>query len=55
MPVCRVGFVDARANPNANALAQKIVDEHARTFQCSGDKPIVLGEKGPGFSGPYDE
>jgi hypothetical protein len=55
VPVCRVGLVDARANPDANALARKIADEHARTFQCNADKPIVLGEKGPGFSGPYDE
>ena len=54
-PVCRVGYVDALANPDAQTLARKIADEHARTFQCQGSKPIVLGEKGPGFSGPYDE
>jgi len=54
-PVCRVGYVDARGNPNAIALARQIADEHARTFACDGSKPIILGEKGPGFSGPYDE
>jgi hypothetical protein len=51
--VCHVGYVDARANPDANALAQKIADENARTFKCGSDKPVVLGNKGPGFSGPY--
>ena len=54
-PSCRVGFVDALANPDALALAQKIADENARSFQCQGSKPIFLGVKGPGFSGPYDE
>ena len=54
-PVCRVGYVDALANPDAEALARRIADEHARMFQCQGSKPIFLGEKGPGFSGPYDE
>jgi len=53
--VCHVGYVDARANPDANALAQKIADENARAFKCDADKPIVLGNKGPGFSGPYGE
>ena len=54
-PVCRVGYVDALANPDAETLARKIADEHARTFQCQGSRPIFLGEKGPGFSGPYEE
>jgi len=51
--VFRVGFVDVRANTDANALAQKIADEHARNFKCGSDKPVILGTKGPGFSGPY--
>lgn len=51
--VCHVGYVDARANPDANVLAQKIADETARTFKCGADKPVILGNKGPGFSGPY--
>jgi hypothetical protein len=54
-PVCHVGYVDGRANTNANALAQKIADENARNFKCGADKPIVLGEQGPSFSGPYGE
>jgi len=53
--VCHVGYVDAKANPDADALAQKIADEHARKFRCGADKPIVLGKKGPGFSGPYGQ
>jgi hypothetical protein len=51
--VCHVGYVDG-ANKDANALARQIADKHARVFSCGKDKPIVLGEQGPGFSGPYD-
>ncbi len=50
--VCHVGYVDARANPDANALAQKIADTNARSFRCGVDKPVILGHRGPGFSGP---
>jgi hypothetical protein len=53
--VCHVGYVDGRANTDANVLAQKIADESARTFKCGADKPIVLGNKDPGFSGPYGD
>jgi hypothetical protein len=42
--VCHVGYVDARANPDANALARKIADESARTFKCGKQKRIVLGK-----------
>ena len=42
--VCHVGYVDARANPDANELARRIADENARRFQCGKDKPIVLGK-----------
>jgi hypothetical protein len=48
--VCHVGYVDALANRNADALARKIADEHARPFRCDTDKPIIVGETGPGFS-----
>jgi hypothetical protein len=51
--VCQVGYVDARQNPNAVELARTIADQQARRFRCGKDKPIVLGAKGPGFSGPY--
>jgi hypothetical protein len=50
--VCHVGYVDGRVNANANQLAREIADKHARTFRCGTDKPIVLGEKGPGMSPP---
>jgi hypothetical protein len=48
--VCHVGYVDALANANANALAREIADERARAFNCNNDKPIILGATGPGFS-----
>ena len=51
--VCHVGYVDARQNPDAIALARMIADQQARRFRCGRDKPVVLGAKGPGFSGPY--
>ena len=51
--VCHVGYVDGKANPDANALAQKIADQRARKFRCGKDKPVIAGTKGPGFSGPY--
>jgi hypothetical protein len=44
--VCHVGYVDARANANANELARKIADEQARNFKCGKDKRIVLGKTG---------
>jgi hypothetical protein len=44
--VCHVGYVDARANPDANVLARKIADDHARTFKCGKDTRIVLGKPG---------
>lgn len=44
--VCHVGYVDARANPDANELARKIADENARSFKCGKDKRIVLGKVG---------
>jgi hypothetical protein len=51
--VCHVGYVDGRANPNANELASELADSHARAFKCGKDKPITLGVKGKGFSGLY--
>jgi hypothetical protein len=48
--VCHVGYVDALANRNANALARKIADQDARAFRCDTDQPIIAGETGPGFS-----
>jgi hypothetical protein len=51
--VCHVGYVDGKQNPNAEDLAREIADRHARGFRCGKDNPIVRGDKGPGFSGPY--
>jgi hypothetical protein len=48
--VCHIGYVDALANGNANALARNIADERARAFDCGTDKPIIFGATGPGFS-----
>jgi hypothetical protein len=50
--VCQVGYVDARANPDANALAQQLADEEARKFQCGKDKPITRGKVSPGLNMP---
>src|SRR5262249_26352102 len=48
--VCHIGYVDAVANANANELARKIADERAASFRCDIDKPVIVGETGPGFS-----
>ena len=50
--VCHVGYVDARANPNANELAQQIADQSARTFDCDKDKPVVAGTVSPNLYMP---
>ena len=50
--VCHVGYVDARANPNANELAQKLADQQARAFKCGADRPAVAGKVMPGLSMP---
>jgi hypothetical protein len=52
--VCHVGYVDGRANRNANELAREIADRHAREFRCRKDAAVVLGATGPGFSDPLD-
>jgi hypothetical protein len=43
--VCHVGYVDARANPDANELARKLADEKARTFRCGIDKAQSVGNR----------
>ena len=45
--VCHVGYVDARANPDANTLARKLADEKARTFKCGTDQPTWFGNGAP--------
>jgi hypothetical protein len=53
--VCQVGYVDVRANPDANTLARQIADEHARDFRCGKDKRVVLGKTDPDLGMPQDE
>lgn len=50
--VCHVGYVDGRANADANELARDIADTKARTFRCGSDHPVISGKTGPGFSEP---
>jgi hypothetical protein len=45
--VCHVGYVDARANPDANELARKLADEKARTFKCGVDRAESVGNRPP--------
>jgi hypothetical protein len=40
---CHVAYVDALANPDAEALAKKAADEKARDFDCSNE-PEIVGE-----------
>jgi hypothetical protein len=53
--VCHVGYIDAEANRDAIALARELADTKARKFRCGDDKTVVLGKRGPGFSGPYGD
>ena len=43
---CVVGYVDARANKNANKLSQELADTKARNFICGKDKPEFFGKRG---------
>jgi len=47
--VCHVGYVDARLNRRADALAREIADRRARAFQCGKDRAIIAGKREPGF------
>ncbi|MCP4383117.1 MAG: hypothetical protein GY798_17125, partial [Hyphomicrobiales bacterium] len=38
--ICHVGYVDALANPQANALARQIADNVAPLFDCQADQPF---------------
>lgn len=51
--VCHVGYVDAKANADAETLARGLADARARRFRCGVDKAEIVGTRGPGFSGPY--
>jgi hypothetical protein len=41
---CHVAYVDALANPDANALARKAADETARDFDCETGEPEYVGK-----------
>ena len=43
---CVVGYVDARANNDANVLARQVADNLAADFVCNKDRPIFYGERG---------
>lgn len=43
---CPVGFVDARANSDANELARQIADTLAKDFDCVEDTPSFSGVQG---------
>ena len=45
-PVCRVAYVDVKANPDANELAREAADTLARDFTCGTDKVKVVGASG---------
>jgi len=49
---CQIGYVDTHANADANELARKLADDHAREFHCGKDKPIVLGKTDPDLAMP---
>lgn len=44
--VCHIAYVDAAANPDANALARKAADEKARTFDCAKGEAAIVGKPG---------
>lgn len=43
---CPAGYVDARANSDANVLARKVADEIAPGFRCGSDVPKFHGKQG---------
>lgn len=43
---CPIGYVDARANKNANQLAQDIADQFAQQFKCGIDQAKFYGNIG---------
>lgn len=43
---CVVGYVDARANSDANLIARRVADEVAPAFRCGEDIAEFHGERG---------
>ncbi len=50
---CVAGYVDALANKDANAIAQKVADETVRGFTCGATEPQWHGVKGPNAPEPF--
>ncbi len=44
---CVVGYVDAKANDNANVMARVVADGLASGFKCGADVPKFHGDRGP--------
>jgi len=51
---CVAGYVDARANANANILARQVADTIAPEFECDSDTPVFHGERGEFSGNPTD-
>jgi hypothetical protein len=49
---CVVGYVDALANPEPNALARKVADTTAEDFACGQDQAGYHGIRGPTAAEP---
>jgi len=47
-----VGYIDARANKNANAIARNVADKFARNFKCGTDTPKFHGKRGESAGTP---
>jgi len=43
---CFVGMVDAKATPDANAVARRVADEVAKSFDCGMQPPQWYGKRG---------
>lgn len=41
---CRVGYVVATGDGQANEKARKIADEQALSFSCAGDEPVIIAD-----------
>lgn len=51
---CTVGYVDAKANPDANVIARQVADQVVPGFRCGTDRPTFYGERGSLSGSPVD-
>lgn len=51
---CVIGYVDARANKNANVKARQVADDFGNSFECGVDEAQFFGERGV-YSGTPNE